>query len=261
MQMAEGQAQGLDYRYEVIDLDLIEGGAEALSALLDQLERRGFTGINVTHPCKQQIIPYLTDLSPDAEAIGAVNTVVFGEGRRVGYNTDWWGYAEAFARSLPAAPLARVVLLGAGGAGAAVAYALATLGAGTIQIFDSEAGKARLLADSLPADMGSRFIAAEDLESAMSGADGVVHATPTGMSKYPGIAIDPDLLQPRQWVSEIVYVPLETELVRVALGKGCLVSDGSGMAVFQAVKAFELFTGLKPDIERMYAHFNEYELA
>jgi shikimate dehydrogenase len=262
MQSAEGAAQGLDYQYELFDLDRIDGGPAELPALLDRLEAAGYVGINVTHPCKQQVIPYLTELSPEASVIGAVNTVVFEDGRRTGHNTDWSGYAEAFGRSLSGAPLGQVVLLGAGGAGAALAFALVRLGAGRIHIFDLDAERARALVTDLSARLAVDTLQATgDLASAIRLADGIVHATPVGMEKYPGIALDPDLLQPRHWVSEIVYVPLETELVRLARSRGCRVADGSGMAVFQAVHAFELFTGRKASIERMYAHFNQFEPA
>lgn len=262
MQSAEGAAQGLDYQYDLFDLDLIDGGPAELPALLDRLESAGYVGINVTHPCKQQVIPYLTELSAEASAIGAVNTVLFKDGGRMGHNTDWSGYAEAFGRSLSGAPLGQVVLLGAGGAGAAVAYALVRLGARRIRVFDLDADRARRLVTDLSARLAIDSLeAVRDLDSAIGPADGIVHATPVGMAKYPGIALDPALLQPRQWVSEIVYVPLETELVRHARARGCRVADGSGMAVFQAVHAFELLAGRKADVERMYAHFNAFEPA
>lgn len=262
MQTAEGAAQGVDYHYELFDLDLIPGGRSALPSLLDEVEAAGYVGVNVTHPCKQQVIELLTELSPEAAAIGAVNTVIFKGGQRVGYNTDWSGYAEAFRRGLPGAALDTVVLLGAGGAGAAVAFALLEIGARRIQVVDLEPERARALARNLSDHVGpGRLEATSDLAGAMAGADGLVHATPTGMEKYSGVALDPALISPRHWVSEIVYIPLETELVRVARAKGCRVADGSGMAVFQAVHAFELFTGLKPDIDRMYAHFSQFALA
>ncbi|HEY5711567.1 MAG TPA: shikimate dehydrogenase [Allosphingosinicella sp.] len=262
MQNAEGAAQGLHYRYDLFDLDRIPGGPLALPTLLDELEAAGYVGVNVTHPCKQQVIEHLTDLSPESEVIGAVNTVLFNDGRRAGHNTDWVGYAEAFGRTLPGASLEKVVLLGAGGAGAAVAYALFRLGAGRVTVVDVDPDRAGMLAANLSGRVGpGRFEATQDLAGAMAEADGLVHATPTGMEKYSGLALDPALIAPRHWVSEIVYVPLETELVRVARAKGCRVSDGSGMAVFQAVSAFELFTGLKPDIDRMYGHFAQFEPA
>ena len=96
---------------------------------------------------------------------------------------------------------------------------------------------------------------AGDLAAAMAAADGIVHATPTGMADHPGLPLDPDLLQPRHWLAEIVYFPLETALLRAARRRGLRTLDGGGMAVFQAVGAFRLFTGLEPDPDRMLRHF------
>src|SRR5713226_5858406 len=127
----EGAAQGLTYIFRL--------GVEALPELLVAARRFAFTGLNVTHPCKQAIIPLLDELSPHARALGAVNTVVFAaDGRLVGHNTDWSGFAESFRRELADVPRQRVVLLGAGGAGAAVAHALLTLGVGELSIIDTE---------------------------------------------------------------------------------------------------------------------------
>jgi shikimate dehydrogenase len=89
----------------------------------------------------------------------------------------------------------------------------------------------------------------------MGDADGLIHATPVGMLDHPGLPIDPALLTPRHWVAEIVYMPLETELMKVAHARGCRTLDGGGMAVFQAVGALRLFAGIEPDPERMLTHF------
>src|SRR5215813_10299998 len=150
----EGGAQGLTYIYRLVDLDALRLGVEALPELLAAARRFAFTGLNVTHPCKQAIIPLLDALSPRARALGAVNTVVFeADGRAVGHNTDWSGFAESFRRELADAPRRRVVLLGAGGAGAAVAHALLTLGVGELSIIDTDGTRA----DRLAADLCGRF--------------------------------------------------------------------------------------------------------
>jgi shikimate dehydrogenase len=202
------------------------------------------------------VLVLLDGLSDDARAIGAVNTVVLAEGRRIGHNTDWWGFAESFRRGLPDVQKNIVVQLGAGGAGAAVAHAILTLGARKLAIFDLDARRAISLATELCARFGSgRATAGADLEAAMSTADGLIHATPTGMVKYPGLPLPAELLRPALWVAEIVYFPLETELLRAARRLGCRTLNGSGMAVFQAAEAFRLFTGVTPDAERMQRHF------
>ena len=252
----EGAEQGLRYVYKLIDLDQLRLGAEALPELLTAADRLGFAGLNVTHPCKQSILPLLTDLSEEARALGAVNTVLLRDGERVGHNTDWWGFVESFRRGLPEAKLDRVVQLGAGGGGAAVAYAALTLGTQHLTILDLDSARASQLAARLSARFGGgRVVPGTDLAGAMREAEGLIHATATGMAKYPGLPLPEQLLRPALWVAEIVYFPLQTELLRVAKRIGCRTLDGGGMAVFQAVEAFRLFTGRRPNAEPMLRHF------
>lgn len=256
MHEQEGDAQGLRYLYRKIDLDLLRLGPADLPELLLAAQRMGFAGLNITHPCKQAVIPLLDDLSDDARALNAVNTVVFRDGRRIGHNTDWSGFAEGFRRGLPGVPVDRVVQLGAGGAGAAVAHALLTLGVGTLVLHDIDPARAATVATSLCARFGAgRARACAALPDDMAAADGLVHCTPVGMASHPGLPLPGALLRPDLWVAEIVYFPLETELLRQARVLGCRTLDGGRMAVFQAVDAFALFTGIAPDPERMLRHF------
>jgi shikimate dehydrogenase len=254
----EGAEQGLRYIYKIIDLEALGLDAGALHEILTAAQRLGFAGLNITHPCKQAVIPLLDELSPDAAALGAVNTVVLKDGRRIGHNTDWWGFFESFRRELPDVRINRVVQFGAGGAGAAVAHALLSLGAGEITLVDTDEVRAIDLAADLCKRFGERraraSIAAAD---ALAAADGMVNTTPLGMGKYPGMAVQADLLRSNMWVADIVYFPIETELLRQARVRGCRTMSGGGMAVFQAVGAFQLFTGLDADAERMLRHFSE----
>ncbi len=256
MHEAEGAAQGLRLVYRLIDLDVLDLTINALPDLLAAAQAAGFAGLNITYPCKQAVIPLLDDLSEDARALGAVNTVVFQEGRRIGHNTDWWGFAESFRRGLPDAPLGRVVQLGAGGAGSAVAHALLTLGVKHLMIVDTDGARAEALSRSLAQRFGAgRVVALPDATHAMAQADGLVNATPVGMDKHPGLPLSADLLGRTLWVADIVYFPLETALLGAARLLGCRTLDGGGMAVFQAVEAFRLFTGQPPDAGRMTAAF------
>jgi shikimate dehydrogenase len=257
MHEREGAAQGLTYIYKLIDLETLGLTAEALPELLTAARRFGFAGLNITHPGKQAVIPLLDDLSPDARALGAVNTVVFGrDGRAVGHNTDWSGFAEAFRRNLSEAPRNHVVQFGAGGAGAAVAHALLTLGVEKLSIVDTDRGRSERLAQDLCGRFGTgRARAAGDIERAVLTSDGIVNTTPLGMAKYPGMPLARGLLRRDLWVVDIVYFPLETELLRNARAVGCRTMGGGGMAVFQAADAFRLFSGLEPDAERMIRHF------
>jgi shikimate dehydrogenase len=252
----EGDAHGLRCLYQIIDLDVLGKTADDVPALLDAAEAMGFSGLNITYPAKQKIIPLLDEVSEDARAIDAVNTVVFKDGKRIGHNTDWWGFAESFRRSLPGVALGRVVQLGAGGAGAATAHAALVMGVKSLSLFDVDPQRAADLAAALCKRFGpGRAVAGADLAGAMALADGLIHATPTGMAKHPGLPLPAELLRPSMWVSEIVYFPLQTALLKVAAAIGCRTMTGGGMAVFQAVNAFELFTGIAPHSERMLRHF------
>ena len=254
----EGAKQGLRYIYKLIDLDALGIGTDALPEILTAAQRFGFAGLNITHPCKQAVLPLLDELSPDAAALGAVNTVVLKDGRRVGHNTDWSGFAESFRSQLADVRRDRVLQFGAGGAGAAVAHALLTLEAGEVIIVDTDGERAHRLASALRERFGAtRASANPHLPYAIKSADGVVNTTPLGMANYPGIVVAPAMLRPELWVADIVYFPLETELLREARARGCRTMSGGGMAVFQAVDAFRLFTGIEPDAARMQRHFAE----
>ncbi|ALZ86279.1 shikimate dehydrogenase [Pseudomonas oryzihabitans] len=258
MHEREGDAQGLRYLYRLIDLDALGLGADALPELLQAAQRTGFTGLNITFPCKQAIIPLLDDLSPEARGIGAVNTVVLADGRTVGHNTDCLGFAEGFRRGLPDVAKRLVVQLGAGGAGSAVAHALLAEGVDQLFIFDVEVERAQALVDNLTRHFGpGRAAVGTDQAATVAAADGLVNTSPVGMAKLPGLPLPAELLHPGLWVAEIIYFPLETELLRQARALGCRTLDGGTMAVFQAVKAFELFSGRTADADRMQAHFAE----
>ncbi|MFH8655960.1 shikimate dehydrogenase [Streptomyces afghaniensis] len=256
----EGDRQGLRLLYRLIDIDALGVPPEAVGDLVRAARDLGFDGLNITHPCKQLVIEHLDALAPQAEALGAVNTVVFEDGRAVGHNTDVTGFAASFARGLPDVPLERVVQLGAGGAGAAVAHATLTLGAERVTVVDALPERAAALADSLNRAFGrGRAAAATPDRQArlLAQADGIVHATPTGMAAHPGLPLPAELLHPGLWVAEVVYRPLETELLRTARALGCATLDGGGMAAFQAADAFRLFTGREPDAARMLADLTE----
>ncbi|WBY02833.1 shikimate dehydrogenase [Ramlibacter tataouinensis] len=255
LQEEEARHHGLRLHYQLIDLDTAGASVRELPGLIAAARIMGFAGLNITFPCKQAVVPLLDELSPEAAAMGAVNTVVNRGGRLVGHNTDGSGWAWGFRRALPDADLGCVVLLGAGGAGSAIADAACRLGVGELRIVDAEPDRADALAAALNARFAGRARAFADARAALSGATGLVHATPTGMAKLPGMALRASLLGPHLWVSEVVYFPIETDLLRAARAAGCRTVDGGTMAVGQAVGAFELFTGRQADATRMAQHF------
>jgi len=257
MHVDEGAALGLNVSYELFDFDLMDGGAKQLESVLKKAESQGFAGLNITYPSKQAVIPMLDELAPEAGALTAVNTVLFRHGRRIGHNTDWWGFAESFKRGMTDAKTEDVVLVGAGGAGAAVGFAMLKLGTRSLTIHDIESERAAALVARLGQLFPDRRVQqCNSLQNSLAHANGLVHATPTGMRKYPGLPVPSECLRPPLWVSEIVYVPLETELLAVARRQGCRTLDGGGMAVFQAAMAFKLFFNVEPDIARMQRCFH-----
>ena len=256
----EADKLGLSYAYRVIDLDTIGQPAERSAALVRSAAEIGYDGLNVTHPSKQLVQAGLDELSPDARILGAVNTITFHDGKAVGHNTDHIGFIGGFRAGLPSAATNLVVQIGAGGAGAAVAYGLLRAGARHLVIADIEPARAEGLAARLAPHFPDSEVSVTGTGSVAPGirkADGLVNTTPVGMSGHPGIPVDPDLLHPRLWVADVIYRPLETGLIRAARERGCQVLDGGRMAVGQAVAAFELFTGIRPDAERMLATFRD----
>lgn len=256
MHVREARALGLDLVYDLFDLDRIDGGIAALAPILAQVREQGYLGVNITHPVKQAILGLLDDCSGDVRALGACNTVVFRDGRSMGHNTDWIGFAENFRRGLPGASLDTVVQLGAGGAGSAVTYALLQLGARPILVHDLDSLRVAAFAERFNNLAGRELVfAARALERDVAGAAGIVNCTPVGMEKHPGTPLPAQWLRSDLWMADIVYVPLRTQLLLQAEAMGCRTLAGGGMAVFQAAEAFRLFTGVAADAERMLRQF------
>jgi shikimate dehydrogenase len=256
MHETEARALGLTMVYRILDGEMMDYAAQDLPRLLPMLQAMGFDGLNVTHPFKQAVMPLLDSLSDAARALGAVNTILFRNGRTHGDNTDWSGYRAHFLAGLGDRPRGRIALIGAGGAAAAVGYAHLELGATRLAIFDPAPERATALVERLGALFQQATVTvAATAEEAITGAEGVVQTSPIGMLSHPGLPFDPDLLTADQWVSDIIYFPLQTPLLEAAAAKGCPTLNGGGMAVMQAAHAFALFTSAQPDSARMLADF------
>ncbi len=256
LQEEEARRHGLRLHYQLIDLDAAGRGPEALPGLIEAARIMGFAGLNITYPCKQSVLPLLDGLSDEARAIGAVNTVVREGERLIGYNTDGSGWSWGLQHALPAADLSCVVLLGAGGAGSACADAVLRLGARELRVVDIDPARAAALAARLNERFaGVRASVGESMGAALQDATGLIHATPVGMATMPGMPLAESLLRSSLWVSEVVYVPIETALLKAARRAGCATMDGGHMNVGQGARCFRLFTGLEPEVARMEAHF------
>ena len=247
----EARAQGLELTYELFDFSDRGWADEQLPAVIHRLRDQGFAGFNVTYPFKQAIIPHLDELGESARIAGAVNTVAIRNGRLTGHNTDMSGFAEGFRQGLPDARLDHVVQIGCGGAGAAVASALIGLGVGLLELVELDVSRAQALADRLNAVGRGKFVATSAADLSTADADGIVNATPVGMASHPGLPITAEAIAPHHWVADVIYFPLETQLLAVARAKGCRTLNGIGMVVNQAAQAFSFITGHDADATRM----------
>lgn len=253
----EAAAQGMALRYELFDFTDRGWLDSELGPLLQRLPEQGYAGVNVTYPFKQVVMPLLDELGDCAAMVGAVNTVAMSGGRLKGFNTDKTGFQAALAQDLPDVRMDRVLQLGAGGAGAAVATALLDAGVRQVVLHDLDAGRLKALVRQLVDRFGVGAALPGTPEGSSALVDGIVNTTPVGMQSKPGMPIPAALVTPRHWVADIVYFPLETELLRVAREKGCRTLNGSGMVVNQAALAFEKFTGRTADRARMRESFYE----
>lgn len=259
MHEAEAKRQGLNLVYKKLDVERMGEEPPDLTEILRYVRYFGFAGLNVTFPYKQAIMPLLDEISDVSQAIGAVNTVVIRGDRLAGFNTDYWGFRESFQSQMKGELRECVLQLGAGGAGAAVAQALLDSGVGHLMIHDVDADKAAELAEALARRFPDRKVeVSRDAEAATAHAKGVVNTTPVGMAKLPGTPIPVEWLDPAQWVIDIIYFPMETEFLKAAEAKGCRVLNGSGMAVWQAVRAFQHFTGRDADPKAMTRTFRSF---
>lgn len=256
----EAARQGLRYVYKTVDLRDDRVGPEHLRDLLGAAVELGFDGLNVTHPVKRAFVPLVDEVSAPVAALGALNTVVVQDGRTVGHNSDVTGFTAAFRDGMADVELGEVLLLGAGGAGAAVAHALGALGVQRLLVADPDPEHLgtviRSLADART-PMRVAAVGVRDLPDAVGRVAGIVNTSPVGMAEHPGAPLDTDLLRPRLWVADIVYRPLDTPLLREARDRGCRTLSGSGMAVHQAADAFELITGRPADRAAMFRDFDE----
>jgi shikimate dehydrogenase len=247
------EALGLRCHYQLIEI--AGAGREQLKLLLEGVRLLGFAGINVTFPYKEAVLDLLDERSPDAAMIGAVNTIVVRDGRLIGYNTDKTGFAHAIAPLVAASSQGPVALIGTGGVGKAIAFALAGLGVADLRLFDTEPAKAATLAAQLAGQ--TRASVARSVEEALHGATGVINGSPVGMLPSLGSPVPDSLLHAGLWVADAVYTPLWTPLLTAARARGATVMTGRELAIYQAADAFELFTGLAPSTAEMGIAFDE----
>lgn len=259
MHEVEGLAHGAATVYRRLDTATAGLADKPLAEIVHAARDLGFNGLNITHPHKQAVLPLLDAVAAEAARLGSVNTVVIDtEGHTTGHNTDVSGYTRGLVEGLAGVRMEEVVQVGAGGVGNAVAYSLVTNGVQRLKVADLDPARAGALASSINAAVGKQVaegVDARGIEADIAAADGVVNATPVGMLSHPGTAFDTSCLSARHWVSDVVYMPIQTQLLADAAAVGARTLDGTRMAVYQAVDAFRLFTGFEPDAQRMRETF------
>lgn len=219
--------------------------------VIARLRAEGFAGVNVTVPHKEAAFALADRVDAAAKMAGAANLLVFHAGAIEGRNTDSYGLAESLRENIGALGGATVVLLGAGGAARGAVLALENLGAGTIHILNRDAERARNLAAQLGPHVNARLVpgALADWKSVAANAALLVNSTSAGMSGNPPLDLDLGALPPGAAVCDIVYKPLETQLLTDAVARGHKTIDGLGMLMHQAVPSFEVFFGKRPQVD------------
>lgn len=241
----------LNATYEALDVT-----SDELPEVMDRLRERESYGANVTVPHKLTVLPFMDALTGAAQAVGAVNTIINQEGRLIGDNTDATGFIRGLIEDADLEPRGRrAVLLGAGGAGRAVAYALLNAGVARLQIFNRTQEKAEALGLEF-AELGNvESVDFRGLDAAVRGADLLVNTTSVGL-EHEGV--DPDLsplppgLLPHQGlVCDLIYRPEKTRLLKDAEGEGLEVQNGVPMLVYQGAESFKLWTGEDAPVDAM----------
>lgn len=219
--------------------------ADDLADVLRTLPRAGFVGANVTIPHKEAVLALADQVTPTAQRIGAANTLTFRDGSVHADNTDAYGFITNLRDGAPGwAPGMPALVLGAGGAARAVLVALADAGVPEIRLLNRTRARAELLRDTLDAPI--RVMDWADMALAADGAGLVVNTTALGMAGNPPLDLPAGMLQPHMVVTDIVYTPLATPLLRAAGNAGCVTVDGLGMLLHQAVPGFERWFGTRP---------------
>ena len=256
LQEGEGEAQGLSLAYRLVDATHTGLGLDDTADVLRWAIRLGFDGLAVTHPFKNAVMACVDEATPEAQALGASNLVVVRDGRSVGTTPTGSASRRRCGRRCPR----RSATGWSCSVPAEPGWRSATARCGTARPTSRSSTRTSSGPRPWPHDWArwsgrDRVSSTTDLAGALRGAGGLIQATPVGMDAHPGLPFDPALLRPDQWVADIIYFPLETELVHRARAAGCRVMTGGAMAVHQHAAAFALLTGRPADIRRMQEHF------
>ena len=244
-----GALCGIDVRYDLLAPSEI--GLD-FDALLVRCAHGAFRGINVTHPYKERAAARVEIGSPRVRAMGSVNLVRFEPDRQRGFNTDHSGFLSAWRAKFGTDSPGVVCQAGAGGAGRAIAFALAELGAEAIRLVDVDHARARALAESLRAAYPALNVAqCASLEEAAAGVRGVVNCSPVGMVGYRGTPIPRRFMRGAAWAFDAVYTPMDTQFLTDASAAGLDTLSGFELFFHQGADGLELFLGEPVDLVRL----------
>lgn len=244
-----GELHGVEVSYELHEPR--DASPEAFAETLARLRAEGYRGCNVTFPYKQIAVAHATEMNRAVAQVGSTNTLRFDGERVFAANTDYTGFIRGYRGRIGDQPAGRVLLLGAGGVGRAVAFALFDLGATAVDVYDLNADGARALAQALiDAGFSARAVTFAQLPESAAAADGLVNCTPVGHYKTPGIPLDTRLIGGQRWAFDAVYTPLDTEFLVAAHGAGLAIVSGFDLFFYQGLDAYEIFadTRVDPDV-------------
>ncbi len=252
MHEAAARAAGFEAHYHLIEVAQASDGD--LRAMLDGVRRLGFAGINVTFPYKERVVAFLDELAPEAEAMRAVNTIAVRDGRLIGHNTDMTGFRTSYDRFVGERGPDTITILGAGGVGRAIAFALARGNGPRLVLFDNDHAKANDLTQALAGRADIRI--AKSIEDAVRDTGGIINATPVGMLPNLDMPVPANLILASHWIVDVVYTPLYTPFLVAAHRHGAHTMTGRDLAIHQAMDAFKLFTGHEASESAMSAAFD-----
>lgn len=247
MHNREFQALQLDHYYTAFNIhpDHLEKAIESVRIL--QIH-----GLNVTIPHKVKVINYLDEIDEEARLIGAVNTIINRDGHLIGTNTDGEGYLRSLLPIVDSLQTKKVILIGAGGAARAIATTLARHGVQALDVANRTVEKAEELVTHISRFADGKALTLKDAEEHLGNYDIIINTTPVGMSpNVEEVPIRLDHLKKNAVVSDLIYNPLKTKLLQQAEEKGAIIHNGVGMFVYQGALAFQKWTGIEPNIERM----------
>ena len=257
-----GELYGLNVTYRV--MDLADKSDVCVEDELKRCQSEGFRGVNVTHPYKRDAFKCVELLPGFPQGLTSINTVLLEDGQMAASNTDYSGFNRAYSAhfGLEKAP-GRVLMVGSGGVGLAIAYGLMSLGATELVIFDKNVEAAQELVNSLDLNrLPTRIIKQTELVDEMRKADGLVNATPIGMFQYPGNPFPSEGFGNQKWAFDAVYTPENTDFLNRCRELNIDTLSGFKLFIYQGLDAFERFTGVDVDAQKVEALFlQRYPLA